>query len=104
MGSFSGTFRRLLTVYGGKLTNEFDELMAIRKESAPGPDVSPYSLYRCAGGLGSTISFKAYQQILAGVPLQYAASWDCLHSQVFRSRQQLFHCEMAGCTETANLV
>ena len=29
--------------------NEFDELMATKKESAPGPDGIPYSLYRCAG-------------------------------------------------------
>ena len=29
--------------------NEFDELMATEKESAPGPDGIPYSFYRCAG-------------------------------------------------------
>ena len=56
--------------------NEFDELMATNKESAPGPDGIPYSLHRCAGGLGSTFLFKVYQHILAGglVLLQFAAS------------------------------
>ena len=56
--------------------NEFDELMATKKESAPGPDGIPYSLYRCAGGLDSTILLKASQQKLAGgpVPSQFAAS------------------------------
>ena len=40
--------------------NEFDELLAT-KESAPGPDGIPYSLYRCAGGLGSTLLVKVHQ-------------------------------------------
>ena len=38
--------------------NEFDELMATKKESAPGADGIPYRRYRCAGGLGSTLLFK----------------------------------------------
>ena len=40
--------------------NEFDELMATKKESAPGPDVISYSFYRCTGGLGSQFLFNAY--------------------------------------------
>ena len=30
---------------------EFDELTAVKKDSAPGPDGIPYGAYRCAGGL-----------------------------------------------------
>ena len=37
--------------------NEFDELMATKKESVPGPDGIPYSFHMCAGGLGSRILF-----------------------------------------------
>ena len=53
----------------------FDELIATNKESAPGPDGIPYSLHRCAGGLGFTLLFIVYQHTLAGglVPLQFAA-------------------------------
>ena len=32
---------------------EFDELIALKKDSAPGLDGIPYGAYRCAGGLGS---------------------------------------------------
>ena len=41
--------------------NEFDELMA-----APGPDGTPCSLYRCAGGLGSQFLVNAYKHVLEG--------------------------------------
>ena len=59
---FSDTFRTLLTIYGGRLTSM--NLM------------NWYSLYKCAGGLGSTFLIKAYQHVLAGglVPAQFAAS------------------------------
>ena len=46
--------------------NEFDELLATKKESAPGLDGMPYSFYRCAGGLGSRILFCAYKHVLEG--------------------------------------
>ena len=46
--------------------NEFDELMALKKESAPGSDGIPYSFYRCAGGVGSRILFNAYTYLLEG--------------------------------------
>ena len=46
--------------------NEFDELMASKKESAFGFDEIPYSFYRCAGGLGSRILFSAYKNVLEG--------------------------------------
>ena len=56
--------------------NELDELMALNKESAPGPDVIPYSFYSCAGGLGSRILFCAYKHVLEGgtIPAHFAKS------------------------------
>ena len=86
--------------------NEFDELMATKKESAPGPDEIQKCLYRCAGGLGFMFLFKVGQRVLAGglVPLTVFYQWDCLHSQILRRRQQWFHREIAGFTETSNLV
>ena len=46
--------------------NEFDELMATKKESAPGPGGIPYSFYRCARGLGWQVLFNAYKHVLEG--------------------------------------
>ena len=46
--------------------NEFDELMASKKESAPGRDGIPYSFYRRAVGLGSRFLFCAYKHVLDG--------------------------------------
>ena len=37
---------------------EFDEMIAAKKESSPGPDGIPYSIYRLAGGLGSHFLFN----------------------------------------------
>ena len=56
--------------------NEFDELVASKKESAPGPVGLPKNLYRCAGGLGSQFLHKAYKHVAEGgpVPAQFAAS------------------------------
>ena len=45
---------------------EFDDLLALEKDSAPGPDGIPYGVYRCAGDLGSKFLFRAYQAILEG--------------------------------------
>ena len=45
---------------------EFDDLLASKKDSAPGPDGIPYGVYRCAGGLGSKFLFNAYQAVLEG--------------------------------------
>ena len=39
---------------------EFDDLLALKKDSAPGPDGIPYGVYRCAGGLGSEFLFHAF--------------------------------------------
>ena len=56
--------------------NEFDELMATKKESAPGLEGISYSQYRCAGGLGSQFLFKAYTHVLEGgtIPALFAES------------------------------
>ena len=40
---------------------EFDDLLALKKDSAPGPDGIPYGAFRCAGGLGSKFLFNAYR-------------------------------------------
>ena len=45
---------------------EFDDLLALKKDSAPGSDGIPYSAYRCAGGLGSKFLFNAYSAVLEG--------------------------------------
>ena len=45
---------------------EFDELVAMKKDSAPGPDGSPYGAYRCAGGLGSQFLLNAYRSLMEG--------------------------------------
>ena len=45
---------------------EFDDLLALKKDSAPGPDGIPYGVYRCAGGLGSKFLYRAYVAVLEG--------------------------------------
>ena len=42
----------------------FDEMIATKNESVPGPDGIPYGIYRCAGGSGSRFLFDAYQCVL----------------------------------------
>ena len=50
--------------------------METKKESAPGPDGVPYSIYKCAGGLGFLFLFNACKRVLQGgaVPTHFAAS------------------------------
>ena len=48
--------------------NEFDELLATKKESAPGPDGIPFRVYRCAGGLGSQFLCNAFKQFRRCLP------------------------------------
>ena len=38
---------------------EFDDLLALKMDSAPGSERIPYGVYRCAGGLGSKFLFHA---------------------------------------------
>ena len=55
---------------------EFADLLALKKDSAPGPDGIPHGAYRCAGGLGSQCLFNAYRALLEGgiVPEPFAES------------------------------
>ena len=55
---------------------EFDDFLALKKDSAPGPDGIPYGAYRCAGGLGSQFLFNANRSLLEGdtVPEHFAQS------------------------------
>ena len=39
---------------------QFDDLLALKNDSAPGPDGIPYGVYRCAGGRGSKFLFRAF--------------------------------------------
>ena len=45
---------------------EFDDLLALKKDSAPGPVGITYGAYSCAGGLGSKFLFYAYKALLEG--------------------------------------
>ena len=48
---------------------EFDDLLALKKDSAPGPDGIPYGVYRCAGGLGSKFLYRAHSAVLQESPI-----------------------------------
>ena len=45
---------------------EFDELIAMKKDSAPGPVGIPYGAYRCARGLSSQFLFNTYRYLMEG--------------------------------------
>ena len=55
---------------------EFDELIALKKDSAPGLHGIPYDACKCAEGLGSQFLFNAYEYLLEGgtVPEHFAES------------------------------
>ena len=55
---------------------EFDELIALEKDSALGPDGIPYGACKCAGRLGFQFLFNAYKYLLEGgtVPEHFAES------------------------------
>ena len=55
---------------------DFDELIAMKKDSAPGPDGIPCGAYKCARNLGSQFLFNAYRALLEGgtVPDHFAES------------------------------
>ena len=44
---------------------EFDDLLALKKDSAPGPDGIPYGVYRCAGGIGE-VSLSCFSSRIGG--------------------------------------
>ena len=54
----------------------FDDLIVLKKHSAPGPDGIPCGAYKCAGNLGSQFLFSAYRALLEGgtVPDHFAES------------------------------
>ena len=49
--------------------DEFQDHLASKRESAPGPDGLPLSVYGSARGLGAKFLFAAYQAILQGMAL-----------------------------------
>ena len=51
---------------------EYGDLLALKKDSAPGPHRIPNGVYRCAGGLGLKFLFNAYRAVLEG-----SATPDC---------------------------
>ena len=48
---------------------EFQVLLASKRESAPGADGLPSSVYSSAGGIGAKVLFAAYQACLQGTAL-----------------------------------
>ena len=56
---------------------EFDDIIAFKKHSAPGPDGIPYGASCSAGGLGSKFLFRACQAVLerSTIPCCFAESW-----------------------------
>ena len=44
----------------------FDDLVALKEDSALGLDGTSHGVYRCAGGLGSKFLYRAYQAVLEG--------------------------------------
>ena len=51
---------------------EFEELLATKRESDPSPDRLPYSMYRCAGGTGTRFLLEAYQYLFRGGLFSFA--------------------------------
>ena len=86
---------------------EFDELVAMKKDSAPGPDGIPYGAHRCAGGLGSQFLFNAYRCVLEGgtIPKHFAESGTVFiddNGRIVRSPDALRpltlrNCDRVGC-------
>ena len=63
---------------------EFDEIISLKKDSAPGPDGIPYGPYRCAGEereLGSHFLFNAYNFLLER----------CVVTEHFAESRTVFH-------------
>ena len=61
---FCDMSNKLLMTSVGLDQAEFDDLLALKKDSAPGPDGIPCGAYRCAGGLGSKFLFDAYKAVV----------------------------------------
>ena len=86
--------------------NEFDELMATNKESAPGPDGIPYSFYRCAGGIGFEDSVLRVQICAGGwyYSCAFCRKQNCIYSQVLRHRRQWKDRQITGSTTSVDAV
>ena len=73
---------------------EFDELLALKKDSAPGPDGIPNGAYRCAGGLGSKFLFHAYEAVLEG-----SAIPDCFAEKTVRYQDDKYDCLLSNAVD-----
>ena len=74
---YCNLFRKHLTTSAGSLTEmSLTNSLPQKKESALGPDGIPYSVHRCAGGLGSQFLFNAYKYLLeeGTIPEHFAES------------------------------
>ena len=87
---------------------EFDDLLALKKDSAPGPDGIPYGACRCAGRLGSKFHFDVYKAVLegSGIPDCFADSATVLvpktsdiddHGRIIRSPDALRPLTLCNC-------
>ena len=63
---------------------EFEELLATKRESAPGPDILHCSTYSYVDGIGMRFTFEAYHCLFRGgqPPTDFAASRTVSHSQI----------------------
>ena len=67
---------------------EFDEMIATKKESARGPDGIPFGIYRCTGGLVSRCLCNAQRIVVEGgcVSTRFAASRTAFIPKFFNGR------------------
>ena len=74
----------------------FEELLATKRESAPGPDRLPCSTCRHAGGIGTRFLFEAYQHLFRGghPPTGFPASRTVL---IWKSREVDEAATIASC-------
>ena len=47
----------------------FEEMLASKRESAPGPDGLPFCVHCSAGGIGAKFLLAAYEAVLLGAAL-----------------------------------
>ena len=58
-------YRELTRLFSGQLTKRASTFLISAKKDS-GPDGLPYSVYRCAGGIGSQLLFGAYKHNVEG--------------------------------------
>ena len=81
-------------------------MLARKKESAPGPDGLPYSVYRCAGGIGAWLLLKDNETLIArgSPPDGFAASRTVFIPKSFGARCEkgrVCRPEVDSCSVTA---